>query len=174
MNYQQMKDERTKRPQKISLALRKITKKFTSKRNKREFIIHSKWDEIVGDFFAEHTDPVRVENIKNHNNEFEENSYEGALHINIVGPAALEFEYFKDKIIEKINSFFGYMAISKIVLHQVPYLEKTGRVTKIKKNKKVLSKDQALNIKKTVVGIKNKELEKTLFKLGKSILMDKD
>ena len=174
MNYQLMKDERIKRPQKISTTLNKVTKNFTSKLNKREYIIYAKWGEMVGSFFTEYTDPVRVENIKNNSELFDQNFTDGILHINIHGSAALEFQHFKDKIIEKINSFFGYKAISRIVLHQVPHLEKRQKISKNNEIKKKLNTKQENDLKKTTFGVKSKKLEKTLFKLGKSILVEKD
>ena len=33
--------------------------------------------------------------------------------------AAVEFQHFQDKIIEKINSYFGYKAIKGIKIHQL-------------------------------------------------------
>ena len=32
------------------------------------------------------------------------------LHVNVSPAAAIEFQHFQDKIIEKINSYFGYKA----------------------------------------------------------------
>ena len=40
------------------------------------------------------------------------------LHVNVTPAAALEFQHFQDKIIEKINSYFGYKAIKGIKIHQ--------------------------------------------------------
>ena len=169
-----MKDQRKKRVQKISETLGWVTKDFTTKFGKREFIIHSKWEEMVGDFFNEYTEPSRIENIKS-NSELSDYDYsEGILHINILGPAALEFQHFNDKIIEKINSFFGYKAISRIVLHHVPYLKKINKISKINDHKKKLTTKQKKSIEKATEGISSKKLEKALFKLGKSILGDKN
>lgn len=52
MNNQSDKDSRKNRPQKISETLGKITKNLTANFGKHEFIINSKWDEMVGDFFC--------------------------------------------------------------------------------------------------------------------------
>ena len=53
-----MKDQRKKRVQKISETLGWVTKDFTTKFGKREFIIHSKWEEMVGDFFNEYIESM--------------------------------------------------------------------------------------------------------------------
>ena len=95
------------------------------------------------------------------------------LHVNIVGPAALEFQHLNNKIIDKINSFFGYRVVSKILLHQVPYLQKTKNKSKTKKIIKHLNEDQRTVLKKTTSGISSKKLEKALLKLGESIITGK-
>ena len=70
---------------------------------------------MVGSFFAKYTDPIKIENIRDNEQIENQNFSLGILHININRSAALEFQHLKDKIIEKINSYFGYKAISKIV-----------------------------------------------------------
>lgn len=173
MTDQFSKNERNNRPQKISKTLGKITKNLISKFDKDEFIIHSKWDEMVGNFFSEYSEPIKLD--KNHIHS--EHEFDGisktVLHVNIVGPAALEFQHLNNKIIDKINSFFGYRAVSKILLHQVPYLQKTKNKSKTKKIIKHLNEDQRTVLKKTTSGISSKKLEKALLKLGESIITGK-
>ena len=36
-------------------------KNLTSRFGKNEFIIHSKWNEMVGDFFAEYSEPLKLD-----------------------------------------------------------------------------------------------------------------
>tara|TARA_Y100000590_G_C15340176_1_gene871139 strand:+ start:186 stop:719 length:534 start_codon:yes stop_codon:yes gene_type:complete len=176
MNYQEMKEVRNRnnRPQKISTTLNDVTKNIINKFNKREYVIHSKWEEMVGSFFAKYTDPIKIENIRDNEQIENQNFSLGILHININRSAALEFQHLKDKIIEKINSYFGYKAISKIVLHQVANLEKKQKKVRKVGIEKKLDPEKEKKIKITTMGIKNKNLEKTLFRLGKSILIDKD
>ena len=42
--------------------------------------------------------------------------YKNFLHVRVSPAAAVEFQHYKDTIIEKINSFFGYKAISDLRL----------------------------------------------------------
>ena len=174
MNNQSDKDSRKNRPQKISETLGKITKNLTANFGKHEFIINSKWDEMVGDFFAEYSDPIRLDNVSDYFEKDRDSSLQGILHINIASPAALEFQHLNDKIIDKINSFFGYKAVSKIILHQVPYLEKRKKTSKRNKNKKNLSEEQKNVLNKITSGFSSKKLEKALLKLGESIITDKN
>ena len=51
------KDQRVYNPVKVSDALGKLKKKLYSGFNKAEFIVNTKWKEIVGDFFSEYSQP---------------------------------------------------------------------------------------------------------------------
>ena len=51
----------------------------------------------------------------------ESSEWENTLHVNVTPAAAVEFQHFQNKIIEKINSFFGYKAIHKIKIHHLRY-----------------------------------------------------
>lgn len=156
---------------KISESINDITNKAISKFGKIEFILYTKWDEMVGDHFAEFTEPNKIDIIKNEKYHKNSDDYEGILKVNIIGAASLDFQHFSDKIIEKINSFFGYKAITKIKLNHVPYLEKVYKKTTSLKNIK-LSESNKNIIKDTTSVIKNKSLERSLNKLGKSILKE--
>ena len=171
MKNQFEKNIRKNIPQKLSQTIGKINKKLISKFGKQEFIINSNWKEIVGDFFFDYSEPIRIDN--NLNNE-DNSSTKGVLHVNVSGAAALDFMHLNDKIIEKINSYFGYKAVSKIVLHQVPYIKKRRKTSKNMKEKNEVNEYDEIILKKTTSVITRKKLEKALLKLGKSILTNKD
>ena len=52
--------------------------------------------------------------------------------------AAVEFQHYKDTIIEKINSFFGYKAIAELRLKQnfIPEKQPKKNVSLFKENRK--------------------------------------
>ena len=174
MKNQFEKNIRKNIPQKLSQTIGKINKKLISKFGKQEFIINSNWKEIVGDFFFDYSEPIRIDNIGNNLNNEDNSSTKGVLHVNVSGPAALDFMHLNDKIIEKINSYFGYKTVSKIVLHQVPYIKKRRKTSKNTKEKNEVNKYDEIILKKTTSVITRKKLEKALLKLGKSILTNKD
>ena len=157
-------------PIRISETLPDINKNITKKYGKLEFIIFSKWKEMTGDFFNEFSEPDRLNIIPDNR----ENIYQGILHINILSSAALEFQHFNNKIIDKINSFLGYKAITKIVLHQVSNLKKPIKSSLNEKSIESLDKNDESILKKTTSTIKGKDLESALLKLGESILKNKN
>ena len=73
----------------------------------------------------------------------------------------VNFEYSKNQIIEKINSFFGYEAIQNIKL--VSFEEKNKEIKEIQNEKDVTK----YKYKKQISGIKNEEIKTSLIELSK-------
>ena len=126
---------------------------------KRGFIhneIVSSWETLAGDF-SKHTSPLKIKFPKNKVND-------GTLFIKVKSGLGPEVEMHTKKIIDKINSKFGYKAINKIKLQNsdFKYNEKKvlEPVQKSKLNLKLYAK-----IKK----IENQNLADALLKLGKEI-----
>ena len=159
------KNEESKRafvPKTIGDSLKKINRDFSNKYGKIEYLIIAKWPKIVGQFFANHSEPDKISRIPDGENDTGDVIYSNYLHINVSPVAAVEFQHFKDKIIDKINSYFGYKAISNIRLKQ-NFIPKKN-YTKQQNSNKNISLDK-LDIK----NMNNKELEKSLEKLIQSI-----
>ena len=168
MKYTKSESKRTFVPKKLGDTLSKINKNYSSKFGKIEFIILSKWTQIVGSFFADHSEPDKISRITEEFNEFDEPIYKNFLHVRVSPAAAVEFQHYKDTIIEKINSYFGYKAISDLRLQQNFVPEK-----KIKHNINLydqdLSEEEKASIKSEINNIKDEELEKSIVNLGASI-----
>ena len=168
MKYTKSESKRTFIPKKLGDTLSKINKNYSSKFGKIEFIILSKWKQIVGSFFADHSEPDKISRITEEFNEFDEPIYKNFLHVRVSPAAAVEFQHYKDTIIDKINSYFGYKAISDLRLQQNFIPEK-----KIQKNSNLynpdLSEEEKASIKSKINDFKDKELEKSIVNLGVSI-----
>ena len=139
----------------------KITKSFFNKQGFAQNYILENWDSIVGPSFVEKSLPIKlkIEKIGGH------------LVIACDGSTALELEYFKEDIIKKINSYYGFQAINKIKFQNLPIQNDIQN----KKSKK--------NIKdKFNVGGKNRQnvdyesssrFEQALLKFQKSVIKKK-
>ena len=124
MKYKNNESKRTFVPKKLGDTLSRINKNYSSKFGKIEFLILSKWTQIVGSFFADHSEPDKISRITEDFNEFDEPIYKNFLHVRVSPAAAVEFQHYKDTIIEKINSFFGYKAITDLVYNKTLFLKK--------------------------------------------------
>jgi len=168
MKYKNTEIKRTFVPKKIGETLTKVNKNYSNKFGKIEFLILSKWSQIVGTFFADHSEPDKISRITENLNELDEPIYKNLLHVRVSPAAAVDFQHYKDTIIEKINSFFGYKAITDLRLQQ-------NFIPKIKSKKNTdlfdqdLSEEEKESIKSEMDIIQNKELEKSIVNLGASI-----
>ena len=156
------------KPVKISESLKKINQNVLYKFGKLDYIIHTKWPEIVGIFFIQHSEPQKIITIPVSSNKNGETIYEKYLHVNVTPAAAVEFQHFQNKIIEKINSFFGYKAINGIKIHQ-KLINKNKYSPKKNLLKNVSMEQKKIEIKNTIEEINDKKLEESLINLGFSI-----
>ena len=166
MTNSKFKNNRTFRPIKINESLNELNKKILHKFGKLDYTIHSKWSEIVGSFFCNHSEPLNIKSLPVYTNDEGEMMYDKYLHVNVTPSAALEFQHFQNKIIEKINSYFGYKAIKGIKIHQKIINQKNL-------NSKIKNKNNIKNINKiknTTLKINDKELKESILNLGISIV----
>ena len=139
----------------------KITKSFFNKQGFAQNYILENWDSIVGPSFVEKSLPIKLQIEK----------IGGYLVIACDGSVALELEYLKEDIIEKINSYYGFQAINKIKFQNLP----VQNDIKDKKSKKNL-KDKFNVDGKNKQNIDYKSLsnfDKALLKFQKSIIKKK-
>ena len=166
-------DNRKFKPVKISESLRTINQKVLYKFGKIDYTIHAKWPEIVGIFFVQHSEPQRITSIPVFSNTNEETIYEKYLHVNVTPSAAVEFQHFHNKIVEKINSYFGYKAIKGIKIHQ-QLIKRENIVTKKSNVNFINIKQKTREIKNTISKISDKDLEQSIVNLGLSITNEEE
>ena len=118
MKHTKTNENRNFKPLKISESLKEINQKILYKFGKLDYMIHAKWSEIVGVFFMKHSTPEKISSIAYSKDSKENTFYKKFLHVNVNPAAAVEFQHFQNKIIEKINSYFGYKAIKGIKIFQ--------------------------------------------------------
>ena len=164
MDKNNNRPKRTFIPQSIGDTVKKINRKFTTKYGKLDYIIHSNWPKIVGTYFKEFSEPKNISRVQDYENDLGEKIYRNYLNVNVAPAAALEFQHFNDKIVEKINSFFGYQAIKGLRINQ-NYIPKNNISIKYKPDNKMMSKNDEKEIENELKSIDNIDLKKSLIKL---------
>ena len=162
------KSQRKFIPVTIADSLKNVNKKLLYKFGKLDYTIHAKWGDIVGSFFVKHAEPLKISSIPSSIAEDGSNIYDKYLHVNVSPAAAVDFQHFQDKIIEKINSFFGYKAIKGIKIHQQLVKNDYPNV----KEKKVNLIEREIDKKEVLEATPNlsdKKLEESIVNLGLSI-----
>ena len=171
MINQKPKNYRKFVPLSIGDSLKSINKKFLYKFGKLDFIIHAKWGEIVGSFFVNHSEPIKINSIFVSINEDGSNIYERYLHVNVTPAAAIEFQHFQDKIIEKINSYFGFKALKGIKIHQ-QFIKKENVTINNKNTNLLVQEEDKKRVSALTPKLSDKKLEESIVKLGLSITKD--
>ena len=168
-----LKKNRNFKAIKIGDSLRRVNQKFLYKFGKLDYIIYTKWAEIVGSFFVQHSEPQKISSIPQSTDEIGVNIYENYLHVNVTPSAAVEFQHFQNKITEKINSYFGYKAIKGIKIHQ-KLIKQENIVTKKNIVNSINIKQKTCEIKNTISKINDKDLEQSIVNLGLSITNEEE
>ena len=156
-------ENRTFKSVKIGDTLKNFNQDFLHKFGKLDYTIFSKWPQIVGKFFEQHSEPIRIVSLPENNNSDKKN-YSRILHVNVSPSAAVEFQHYQNKIVEKINSFFGYEAIKGIKIHQ-KFIQK-DQLFNSKQNNNIAKKNMEQNLNSK---INNNDLKKSLLNLKLSI-----
>ena len=141
----------------IGDTLPKILKTKLKKANFVEISVIKNWKEIVGDDIAKNCWPIKI---------FfsDDNNSNGKIAIKVKRGWSLEIEYKNQEIIEKLNQYFGYKAISKINIIQ--NFEKYTVESKKNKIEKKITKKKFF---KEITNIKQPKLQKALLKLDKTL-----
>ena len=141
----------------IADTLPKILKTKLKKANFVELSIIKNWKEIVGDDIAKNCWPIKIFFSDGNNSN-------GKIVIKVKRGWSLEIEYKNQEIIEKLNQYFGYKAISKINIIQ--NFEKYTVESKKKKIEKKITKKKFF---KEIANVKQPKLQKALLKLDKTL-----
>lgn len=78
-----------------------------------EASVLSAWPQIVGPELAARARPVRIAFGR-------DRRHGGVLHLHVAGSAALDIQHRVPQILERINGYFGFVAIARLKLLQAP------------------------------------------------------
>ena len=149
----------------ISKNIMPLAQKILGRKGTLSFEILLHWEEIVGEELAMYSFPDKVEFRNNQRNN-------GVLHLSVpAGAFALEIKHREKFILEKVNAFFGYAAVSSLKILQNTDM---GLYEKTEKKKSfvpqvVVSPQEKEMIKDMVCEVKNEKLKEILTKLGYNV-----
>lgn len=144
--------------------IRTITKKALGARGFAGSDILEYWEDIVGADLARGIAPQKLSFEK-------DNRTRGTLVVKSAGGAfAMLFEHQKDRVIQRINAFFGYPAVSRIKIIQGALKLKSEP---IKPRPKQIPKEELEILEEKVGIIEDEELRERTFKIGQALLSKK-
>lgn len=86
--------------------------------------IVARWPDIVGAEIAAHAEPLKIQWPRSANPQSQE---PGILVLRVEGPAAIEIQHLAPVILERVNRFFGWQAVTDLRLRQAPLARRTPR-----------------------------------------------
>jgi hypothetical protein len=125
------------------------------------------WDEIAGEEFADCTRPEKIAWPRRASEMTGEGGYQpGVLIIACEGARALFLTHAQGELIQRINGFFGFPAVSQMRIVQKPVSppQKTWR------KPKPLTGERARHLEELVEGIESDALKAALTRLGTAVL----
>lgn len=142
--------------------LRSVLNKLTNPISQQQGFVRASilldWHLIVGERFANFCQPEKISFPL-------ERRTGGRLTLKTSSAFAVEISHLETIVVERINRYFGYKAVDKLLI-------KNGRITPrtIKKQPQPqVSPDQLSSIEKMVEGIENSALRDALIELGKGV-----
>lgn len=144
--------------------IRAITKKALGARGFAGSDILEFWEDIVGTDLARGVAPQKLTFEK-------ENRTHGTLVVKSAGGAfAMLFEHQKERVMQRINAFFGYPAVSRIKIVQGALKIKSIPPKTVLKT---IPKDELQALQEKVGIIEDEELRERTFEIGKALLAKK-
>ena len=138
-----------------------IAKPILGTRGFAEVDILSSWEDMVGRDLAKGVIPEKLTFTAN-------TRTNGTLHVRSAGGAfAMLFEHQKSRVIERINGFFGYPAVSAIKIRQGA-LKLSAQNNPIKRS---LSSKEEKELQARIASISDPELREQAYRIGKEILL---
>ncbi len=152
----------------VSQNILPLVKKFLGRKGMAGFEILVNWEKIVGPELASYCYPEKIEFKNNQRSN-------GTLLLSVpAGAFALELKHREKYVLEKINAFFGYAAVSSLRIVQTSEMQPVEKP--VKKNyvpkPPVVTREEADYIRESAEDVKNKELKEILIKLGYSVFSE--
>lgn len=125
------------------------------------------WMEIVGPSLAVMSIPEKLAFPRKRKDESNRRAEGGLLTVRVDGPAGLEFAHQEPQILERINGYYGYRAVTRLKLLQAPL-----PLPKVSKKRQItpLSVAEEEALLKRTANIASPTLKASLEKLGRNVL----
>jgi hypothetical protein len=147
----------------VAQSAAQVAAPILGKRSLAEAELMLNWTEIVGESLARVSRPLKLSFPRVEGGA----KRDGTLQLRVLSAAALELQHMEPMLIERINGFFGYGAVSKIALRQGP-IPNTG-LRRTPPPKPLGAADEQ-RLKRNLGNIQDDELRQALERLGRAVL----
>ena len=144
----------------LSDILRKTIKDAFAKQGFAATELVTRWPEIVGAEIAAHCEPEKIQWPRPYGNDDQQ---PGTLVLRVEGPTAIEIQHLSKIILERVNRFFGWQAVTDLRLRQAPL----GRREKPKPP--AADHEAADRLAASLTEISDEKLRQALARLGAAV-----
>ena len=148
------KPKRPHGPRALAATLSKVTRPLFREHGFAESGVLNDWPDIVGQALADHTAPERL-------------GRDGTLDVRVGGGWALELKHLEPVVLERIATYFGYRAVTRLKLIQGPLPPR--RKKKVRRSK-ALSATEAKALEASLASTDDPALRQALARLGREVL----
>jgi len=120
----------------------------------------TRWPDIVGPEIAAHSEPDRIQWPRTFEND---DPQPGTLVLRVEGPTAIEIQHLSRVILERVNQFFGWQAVTDLRLRQAPLSRRQKPVPPVP------DAEAAARIAETLSDITDDALRAALGRLGAAV-----
>jgi hypothetical protein len=124
--------------------------------------IVTRWSDVVGAMLAARSMPERLKFPQGER-------VDGTLFIRVESSFALEFQHLTPQILDRVNTFYGYRAVSKLVMKQGPLPRAKVRIAA---PDKPLTAEIEAGLRDSLESMKSGPLKDALTRLGRRLLAD--
>ena len=150
-------------PRAIAQMVPKLTQKALGKRGLAEANLVTDWSTIVGAERAKTCQPEKLSFPRGQR-------HQGTLYLRATSGAAIEVQHDAPALIERINGYFGYAAVTDIRLVQAPL--KLGAAPAPPRPKREPSAAERASLDAHLQSVEDPELRVTLNRLGMAVLSE--
>ena len=143
----------------VGKTIPKITERAMAKRGFMQSRLITEWPMIVGERISEQTVPQKLVFARGYRKD-------AILHLRVASGFALELQHIAPQVVERINSFFGYSAISTLKYLQGPISTKAQHRRIVSTR---LSVREERLLESDLLAINDPGLHRALLKLGRSV-----
>ncbi len=119
------------------------------------------WPEIVGEEIAAHAEPLKLQWPRGGEGVAPEPA---TLVLRVEGPVAIEIQHLSGVILERVNRFLGWRAVSRLALRQAPLARRRARRPPAAPKPEVTAE-----IASALTGIDDENLRAALARLGAAV-----
>lgn len=149
----------------LASMLPKVTAPIFKSRGFAEAGILTDWPAIVGPHLARHTMPEKIAFARGARSA-------GTLHIVTESAFAPELQHLEPQVIERINGYFGYGAVARLMIHHGRVTQAPIDAARPARRPKALALSQSRRIPaggKATAGVEDDPLDAALARLGTAI-----